>query len=248
MHRSSLPAGAAVRILVVRVRRPPPGSGERGPPEPVVGPKADTNGRPFDRHALGGARPAGLQPPRGALDADARLVAGPRLGARARRHGAARRAARDADRSAAGGDRRAARSRRPAGHPRPRPHRLRGLLLQPARAQPRHAAQPARSAPREPRAAAGRHVLRARERSSRPSSTATTRSCTNCRATGSRSRTCAAASRTTCQRRSSCRRASTTASRPSPARRSSRARAGRTSSTSGPTRGRRGCTSRASSS
>jgi transcription elongation factor GreA len=32
-HRSSLRAAAVARILVVRVRRPPPGSGGRGPPE-----------------------------------------------------------------------------------------------------------------------------------------------------------------------------------------------------------------------
>ena len=36
MHRSSLPAADAARIWVVRVRRPPPGSGGRGPPESVV--------------------------------------------------------------------------------------------------------------------------------------------------------------------------------------------------------------------
>ena len=35
-QRSSLPAAAAARILVVRVRRPQPGSGERGPPESGV--------------------------------------------------------------------------------------------------------------------------------------------------------------------------------------------------------------------
>jgi len=36
MQRSSLPAAAVARLLVVRVRRPPPGSGGRGPPESVV--------------------------------------------------------------------------------------------------------------------------------------------------------------------------------------------------------------------
>ena len=40
LHRSSLPAADAARILVVRVRWPPPGSGELGPPECVVLPGA----------------------------------------------------------------------------------------------------------------------------------------------------------------------------------------------------------------
>src|SRR6478609_3018554 len=37
-HGPSLPAAVAARILVVRVWRPPPGSGGPGPPESVVGP------------------------------------------------------------------------------------------------------------------------------------------------------------------------------------------------------------------
>ena len=50
-HGLSLPAADAARILVVRVRRPPPGSGKPGPPECVVLVDASTSAYAASRNA-----------------------------------------------------------------------------------------------------------------------------------------------------------------------------------------------------
>ena len=90
------------------------------------------NGRPPHRPSLRGAGLRGLQPPRGSLDPDGRLIDGARHGARPRGHRAADAPPRDARGSDRGGGLRARRRGVVQGHPPPGARGVRGLLLQPA--------------------------------------------------------------------------------------------------------------------